>query len=504
MFPYPCPSCSQRLLAPAERAGQRTICPKCLRPLTIPKPDSTAVEDPKTLIDPSEMPFPVLADQHTPYPDSMPIPQFAAVELSTVAAVHSAPIELRSVAFSEDLTFELPDAPALDRAGVTETSFPKQSVTVTPPPCPAKLPTRSRRSSNSDTRGMVVLNPTGMFAVDMTADLTAAISMRMNPPPEHSIDRRLIIGAWAFGTLSALGLWLCGLFYNPECLPFVALLGGAMLVFGLIWRAYLVGQEESVLKGVICLLPPFNILRLFQKSGENGHRPLRFAASGAAVLALFATTATARALVDEKFGAATVVEDHSTAAKLRRVADQPARLLTTIQKVGTPEAVRSGTAEDKSAVVLELQKLLKHNQPTVRMSALLALDVWSESDARSWVLAALRGKDDLEFHTALSAADKIHNADIIAAVAEKLKTREHRLEAQRSLVAIGKPAEDTLIMMLSFPNDVVVLSIIDVLTQIGEGKSLVALRNLGDIAVSEILKSEAKSAAEQLSNKLSK
>lgn len=504
MFPYPCPSCSQRLLAPAERAGQRTICPKCLRPLTIPKPDSMATEDPKTLIDPSEMPFPVSADQHTPYPDSMPVPQFAAVELLTASAVHSAPIELRSVAFSEDLTFELPDAPVLDRAGVTETSFPQQSATVTPPPCPAKLPVRTRKPSNSDTRGMVVLNPTGMFAVDMTADLTAAISMRMNPPPEHSIDRRMIIGAWAFGTLSALGLWLGGLFYNPECLPFVALLGGAMLVFGLIWRAYLVSQEESVLKGVLCLLPPFNILRLFQKSGENGHRPLRFAASGAAVLALFATTATARALVDEKFRAATVVEDNSTAAKLRKVADQPARLLVTLQEIGTPEAVRSRTAEDKSAVVLELQKSLNHSHANIRTSALLALNAWSESDAQNWAVTALRGKDDLDFHTALSAANKVHNPEIITAIAEKLKTREHRLEAQRGLVAIGKPVEDTVIAMLSFPNDVVVLSAIDVLTQIGDGKSLVALRTMSDIAVSETLKSEAKSAAEQLSTKLSR
>ena len=504
MFPYPCPSCSQRLLAPAERAGQRTICPKCLRPLTIPKPDSMAIEDPKTLIDPSEMPFPVLADQHTPYPDSIPVPQFAAIELSTAAAVHSAPIELRSVAFSEDLTFDLPDAPVLDRAGVTETIFPQQCATVTPPPCPAKLPVRSRRSSNSDTRGMVVLNPTGMFAVDMTADLTAAISMRMKPPPEHSIDRRLIIGAWAFGTLSGLGLWLSGLFYNSECLPFVALLGAAMLIFGLIWRAYLVSQEESVLKGVLCLLPPFNILRLFQKSGENGYRPLRFAASGAAVLALFATTSTARSFVDDRFASASAFEDNLNAAKLREVADQPVQLLGVLHEVVTPDVVHSSSAEDKTAVILELQKILKHNQLNVRTSALLALNAWSELEAQTWAHAALLGKDDLDFHAALSAANKVHNADIIAAISEKLKTREHRLDAQRSLVAIGKPAEETLIALLSFPNDVVVLSVIDVLTQIGDGKSLVALRNMGLIAPSEILKSEAKSAAEQLSTKLSK
>ena len=44
MFPYSCPFCSQRLLALPDRVGQRTICPKCLRPLTIPRPESDGDE----------------------------------------------------------------------------------------------------------------------------------------------------------------------------------------------------------------------------------------------------------------------------------------------------------------------------------------------------------------------------------------------------------------------------------------------------------------------------
>ena len=37
MFGYPCPICNQRLLASPERVGQRTICPKCLKPIVIPR-----------------------------------------------------------------------------------------------------------------------------------------------------------------------------------------------------------------------------------------------------------------------------------------------------------------------------------------------------------------------------------------------------------------------------------------------------------------------------------
>src|SRR5205809_5182809 len=40
MFAYPCPSCQQRLQASPERVGQRTICPKCLQPIVIPRAEA--------------------------------------------------------------------------------------------------------------------------------------------------------------------------------------------------------------------------------------------------------------------------------------------------------------------------------------------------------------------------------------------------------------------------------------------------------------------------------
>ena len=228
MFPYPCPSCAQRLLAPADRAGQRTICPKCLRPLTIPQPDPS-MQDPNTLVDPTEAPLPlVMADTHTPFPGTVPVPNFAAVEVSAAASV-GAPAERRQYAESGQFSFDLPDVPVHARSSVSSASHPRPDGTDTSP----RPKIASRRATNRDAHGMVMLNPTGVFSVDIAAELSAALSMRMNPPPEPSADRRLIIGAWAFGTLAALGLWLGGLFYNPECLPFVALLGGAMLFFGL-------------------------------------------------------------------------------------------------------------------------------------------------------------------------------------------------------------------------------------------------------------------------------
>src|SRR5438132_7043393 len=45
MFAYPCPSCQQRLQASPERVGQRTICPKCLQPIVIPRPEGGEAEE---------------------------------------------------------------------------------------------------------------------------------------------------------------------------------------------------------------------------------------------------------------------------------------------------------------------------------------------------------------------------------------------------------------------------------------------------------------------------
>lgn len=503
MFPYPCPSCDQRLLAPVERAGQRTICPKCLRPLTIPQPISASAEDPKSMVDPSEIPLTVMADTDTPYPGTIPVPQFAAVEVSAATAV--AAVELRRAHAAEDLTFDLPEVPFQDRSSVSDSGFPRPSDAETPPPHTVRLPIHTRRTANSDTRGMVVMNPTGLFSVDMTAELTAAISMRMKPPPEQAIDRRIIVGAWAFGTLSALSLWLGGLFYNPECLPFVAIVGGAMLAFGVLWRAYLISQDESVLKGLISLLPPFNIVRLFQKSGENGHRPLRFAATGAVALALFSTGAAARSYVESKPASGPAATSATeTADELRAVAEQPERLQIALREIGTAQAAAASGTEDKQATVAELQKLLKHASAGVRGSALAALREWSVADARQWVSAALAGTDSGACQMALKSAHYFAEPGIVAAVAKLLQAREHRIEAQRVSVAFGRAAEEPILELLSSANEATALSAMDVLVEIGGTKSLVTLRRMAEVTKSEMLKSESASAADQLAAKLSK
>ena len=503
MFPYPCPSCNQRLLAPADRAGQRTICPKCLRPLTIPQPDPSML-DPNSLVDPSEAPLPlVMADTHTPFPGTMPIPNYASVAVSAAAAV-GAPVERRAYADSGEYTFDLPDVPVHARSSISSANHPRPNIAEMP--APAKPMIGARRTTNRDAHGMVMLNPTGVFSVDIAAELSAALSMRMNPPPEPTVDRRLIIGAWAFGTLAALGLWLGGLFYNPECLPFVALLGGAMLFFGLAWRAYLVSRDETLTRGLLCLVPPLSIYRLFQKAGENGHRPLRFAASGAVVLALFATSATARSFVGTSFSDRPKSSGDSTtpAAKIRAAGDESAKLTEILRELGTADAAKKSVGDERAATLLELQRLLKHDQIAVRIAAGQALLEWSPAEANHWLLAALEGKDAVDCRAALAVAAKSHEPEIAAAVAAKLATREYRPDAARCLLAIGKPAETAVIELLDSKVEVAVLSAIDLLAEIGGPKAAAALAHLVGSTKSPTIKAEAEQAAEQLAAKIGK
>ncbi len=99
MFGYPCPFCNQQLLAAPERSGQRTICPKCLKPIVIPSPereaDFQALEeedsDLSSLTESDEVPISLMPDgrdiepsvretkkDHTPLPEQRPAARIGA------------------------------------------------------------------------------------------------------------------------------------------------------------------------------------------------------------------------------------------------------------------------------------------------------------------------------------------------------------------------------------------------------------------------------------------
>ncbi len=437
MFAYPCPSCGQRLTALPERAGQRTICPKCLRPATIPSPEQVPARG----------------------SDVVPLPA------------------------DEDPAHALFDPPA-------------------PPPRP---PAASRRPAAN---GVVVLSPAG--SVDLASELSAALSARMNPPPEPPSDLRISTGAWLLLSAAAGLLWLVGVTYEPELLPFVAVIGALEASFGYLWAAYLAGRRDWV-RGVVTLIPPVTVWRLFRPFGDQGFRPLRFVATGLLLLALYAIGPVVRAAILPVF---TVFEPvrvdppappPSPAERLRTAAGQkhPDALLGELAELTRPEAVRAAPEQDRKETAAELKRLVGDDRPEVRAAALAALAAWDPDAARGPALAALRSADAAERKRALTLAARWPDDEVAKAVADRLTDRQEGHAAQTALLEIGgRPAEGAVLPLLKSEDSSVRMMAMDLLEKVGGRRTVDALTELGKSDPNDGVRDEAKAKAKALAAKL--
>jgi hypothetical protein len=322
MFAYPCPSCRQRLLAPPSRVGQRSICPKCLHPLTVPHPEQVAAG-----------PFAPPAPDPTPDQPFLSANDLPPVEGDTPAPMNTMPA--RTGEFPELERIESATEPFLDLAPVpAEFGSPPTEVAAAPlvrPPAeavpPPKQPPSSRRLPRPND-GRVTFDPSGLFGGDAVAQLSAAISLRMAPPPLPASDRTYAIAGWVVGTLVGLAAWVLGVWQTGGWLPFVAVVGGAMAAFGLLWRAYLSARGGSWVGGVITLLPPVCVVQLVRPVAGVGLRPLWFVLSGVGLFGLFLIGGPTKRWVDRTFEspkadtATTPFDPDAAARRLENKADR--------------------------------------------------------------------------------------------------------------------------------------------------------------------------------------
>lgn len=295
MFAYPCPSCRHRLLAPPARAGHRSICPKCLEPLTVPHPEQVAAGP----FAPSDL---SPAEPYQPLDHLIPLEVDAA--LDTPQPMNTLPANPDvHVASGQGATLT---EPFLDLEPVKLPAITPAPVTVTGPVTARPGPPPTPRPFLRDDEGKVVLIPTGLFGVDVAAELSAAISMRMAPPPVPSADRSYAVVGWAVGTLVGLGAWVMGVWVSAAWLPYVALVGGAMIAFAFLWRAYLSGRGGAWGLGLLSLLPPVGLVQLLRPASGYGRKPLLFAVTGGVLCGLFALGGSAKKWVDEHFEAQVV------------------------------------------------------------------------------------------------------------------------------------------------------------------------------------------------------
>ncbi|MGL4424070.1 MAG: hypothetical protein ACRCZF_25670, partial [Gemmataceae bacterium] len=504
MFAYPCPSCGHRLLATPERAGQRTICSKCLKPIVIPSPEAVGIladksenlfdsdiyaiggpaveshsagfglpEDPipdfaappptegpaavimrpgadfsrppnferprerqrdfELLPDPTfneSLPTPTIFDDSTPMPGDMPsevapapsgmydpdptpvpVPMPVPRIVTPIPPPPSRPDVMLPKAPSTPRTTAIPPAPLPPLTPIVETPPPTQ-YSARPP---ARITMGRNEAESRDLAGMVAFAPTGIESADIAAELTAALTMRMKPPPEPPSDLKLSTGLWL--TLSAVGLslWAFSLVYSPHAIVYTALIGIVEIVIGYFWVAYIAGRRNPM-QGAIALLPPINAIKMFRPTSIMGYRPARFAVTGVALLGLVAAAPLLRPFtqkllgMDEATAPPVVFIDDSWATKLRDqvAASNEIPLQESLRELAEKNKdLRSVTsATDKANLVVELQKLLKNENPETRRFALSALVGWVDDAAKPDVLYAIQNGTERERRAAMKIASR--------------------------------------------------------------------------------------------------
>ena len=331
--------------------------------------------------------------------------------------------------------------------------------------------------------GSVVLTPPA--SADLAAELSAVITSRMRPPPEPQGDLLIFTGTWVALASIACTLWIAGIVYDPETLPFVLLIGALMLCVGYVWVAYLAGQTDWT-RGLLTLIPPITVARLSQSHAEFGRQPLWFAVGGIVLLALGLTGPATRIALQPMVMSLTnshPLEPHSLAsgpvAKLRafRERRESDSLVVHLVELADPATMNDLPDSTKTEMVAELRSVLRDDErPRVRAATLGAIVTWSPETARASVMAALGSPDVTERKAAMELSHRFPDDEIAKAVATRFPDREERVAAKEALIRIGgKTAESAALPLLHVDNQFVVLDVCDVLEQVGGPRSVDAL-----------------------------
>jgi hypothetical protein len=517
MFGYTCPFCSQRLLAPPDRAGHKTICPKCLRPLTIPDPNESLEHDPNIDMDvpllqvahndsPSDVNIgghePVLVDADSVFASGRPTPMGVQPPLSRPAPSTKSPTVKREPAYRPE--------PARPKAAaekpLPETRRPAPTQAPASPPRHTPLPTANgpRPVANRLPRhetGMVSLVPTGLAGVDIGAELTAALTMRMKPPPDPPADLALSTGGWLLLSGFGFAFWIAGVLYSVWLLQFVAIIGVLMLAFSYFWSSYLAGRH-NLKKGLVTLMPPVAFLRMWLPFGDNGYRPLRFALTGGFFIVLYFLGYPAREWVS---GVAAQFEfqrkDADTRPKTsveRFRADveekQYENINTDVINFTLPE-YRADVAEDEKPVLIALLRDLtlpsKCDRVDIRTKATTALIDWSPDEGRLAVLRSLVSTESQERRHALTLAARWSDDEMAIAVANRLTLRSEEAAARDALAKMPNTAVEVgLLTKLKTEDQIAILTIAEMLEKVGGPKSIEALIRISKQPEQAIIKDQ--------------
>ena len=349
---------------------------------------------------------------------------------------------------------------------------------------------------------MVSLNPTGLAAVDIGAELSAALTLRMKPPPDPPADLNLSTGGWLILAALAAVAWVGGVVYDPVLLPFVALVGLLMVTFGFLWAASLAGQRDW-LRGAAMLFPPVALWRVCMPFGDHGYRPLRFVLTGLLALALFLVGNPAHQVLKGAFAAlesaprASPEPPLSAGERLARATTRPDAGLSALVDFAGADYRAAVPIDEHPGVVAELGRLAADAEarPEIRVQALRTLAKWNPAEARGAALAMLARGDAPERRAALKLAGTWPDGEVAAAVATRLGTRSEERLAREAIQEIGRPAGPALVKLAASDDPTLALTALELVEAVGGPACAAGLDVLARDAGDSLVRAEAKRVA---------
>jgi hypothetical protein len=472
MIRYRCPHCAAPSAAVNERrAGQPSVCKKCLAAHTIPAdPALWLTESGEPLYPVSAVPEPQPAPAHAV---SEPIVLAPSVE-GRAPEPEPEPVRLTIVPRAPEPEPE-PEvsapAPAAVVAVVTPPPAPSPAPRPRPLPVPVPAVTPVPRRAPTPVPAAATANerygePVQLQTqADITAALTAALSSRMKPPARARRDLRPSTALWLLLTGVGIALALVALFLNPEYRAGVFAVAAVQVFAGYAWIVRLTAMRDTA-RGWACAVPPLTFGYLAQYKYAK-FRPLRFVLTGAALAGVgFAVPALAPhlegTLGKADTGPAPVEpprpEAQSRLAQLKKHRESRSydALLKLLEDLAKSDPYHTADRADGPAIAAELRQLCDHQLTDVKVRSMAAYSRWDPPAARIVCLAAVRSTSSEEREWALRLLPQWKDNEVARTV-QGLIGRPGSAETNRAKAALeeigGQPAEQAALALLNRAED---------------------------------------------------
>jgi hypothetical protein len=347
---------------------------------------------------------------------------------------------------------------------------------------------------------------------EIAAALTAALASRMKPPPAPRRDLRPSTAAWFLLTGGALALILATLLGSVDLLLPALVLGGAQVLIGYAWIVMLTHKPGSR-RGVLCAIPPLTLYYLTRYKYAK-LRPLRFVATGAAIIGLCLAASPllseARALMKRPDAPAPQPDSvpKSELGQLRAFHEQRSydALIQTLELLAKTDPLLSEDAKDRAAIAAELKALCQHQLTDVRVQAMAAYARWDPDGARAVCLLAVRSSAHEERRMALRLLPQWKDAESARAV-QALIGRPGTVETNQAKAALeeigGPPAEQAAIALLNRAEDQATkLTALSILEKVGGVETAASLRTYALAADDPAVQRRAESASAAIEARL--